>query len=357
MSELIRQLRQIRGQPAISILLPTHRTAPDNQQDPILLKNLFTEAQTRLLETHAKRDVQPLLDRLEAEVNAVDHAHNLEGLAVFATHEYASTHKLPYAPEARVVIEETLSTRDVYRAMSSAGRYRVLVLGEKASRLYEGVRDELQELRVKPFPLEHGGPGGASALPGDPRVNRSEYRDRHEAAFFREVAQALEDIAKNDPLPVVIVGIDRNLAFFKDSNRFNGEVLTTLEGAHENSSAHELGQFVWQHVKSHWHERRHDWLERLDAAIGQERGVAGLLACWRAALEGRGDTLVVEETYHQPGTINAEAVGGAHFESGGHADDLVDQLVEHVIDLGGQIVFVDDGVLEQHGRVGLILRY
>ena len=33
-------LQQINGNPAVTITLPTHRTSPENKQDPIRVKNL-----------------------------------------------------------------------------------------------------------------------------------------------------------------------------------------------------------------------------------------------------------------------------------------------------------------------------
>ena len=36
------------GYPAVSLLMPTHRTPPENQQDPIRLRNLLAEAKRRL---------------------------------------------------------------------------------------------------------------------------------------------------------------------------------------------------------------------------------------------------------------------------------------------------------------------
>jgi len=38
-------------------------------------------------------------------------------------------------------------------------------------------------------------------------------------------------------------------------------------------------------------------------------------------------------------------------------DDAVDDLVEVVLQKGGQAFFFDDGALAQHGRVAVILRY
>ncbi len=44
---LIKKLTGFNDYPGISILLPTHRTKPDNQIDEKLLKKLFREAENR----------------------------------------------------------------------------------------------------------------------------------------------------------------------------------------------------------------------------------------------------------------------------------------------------------------------
>jgi hypothetical protein len=38
-------------------------------------------------------------------------------------------------------------------------------------------------------------------------------------------------------------------------------------------------------------------------------------------------------------------------------DDAVDEVIVKVLELGGRVVFVDDGSLAQHSRIALILRY
>jgi hypothetical protein len=40
-----------------------------------------------------------------------------------------------------------------------------------------------------------------------------------------------------------------------------------------------------------------------------------------------------------------------------HLDDAVDELIELVIDKGGEVVFVNEGALDDYDQVALILRY
>ena len=69
----LHELQDVRTYPCLTITLPTHRTRPDNKQDPIRVKNLVTEGTNRLLGEFPKREVAPLLDRLNALVDAIDY--------------------------------------------------------------------------------------------------------------------------------------------------------------------------------------------------------------------------------------------------------------------------------------------
>ena len=66
------QLQAINEYPSVSILAPTHRTSPDNKQDPIRVKNLVTEAKNRLLSEFSAREMEPLFTKLDGLVEDVD---------------------------------------------------------------------------------------------------------------------------------------------------------------------------------------------------------------------------------------------------------------------------------------------
>ena len=66
------QLQAINEYSSVSILAPTHRTSPDNKQDPIRVKNLVTEAKNRLLSEFSAREMEPLFTKLGGLVEGVD---------------------------------------------------------------------------------------------------------------------------------------------------------------------------------------------------------------------------------------------------------------------------------------------
>src|SRR5262245_28613811 len=165
-------LQTPREYPSVSILAPTHRTAPSNKQDPIRVKNLIKKAINRLHEEFSKREVAPVVKNLQHLVSEVDWQHTLDGLALFAGRDESAALNLPFRVKPRAVIDETFATRDLVYAYNRAPPYRVLVLSQKTT-LYDAWTNVLDEHSAKPFPMRHRGPGGASKLPGGQGVNRS----------------------------------------------------------------------------------------------------------------------------------------------------------------------------------------
>jgi hypothetical protein len=186
----LHELQDVHTYPCLTITLPTHRTSPDNKQDPIRVKNLVTEGTNRLLGEFPKRDVAPLLDRLDALVAAIDYQYTLDGLVLAVNRDMAREYVLPFTLSERVVVDDTFFTRDLVHAFNRARRYWVLSLSEQPTRLYAATREDLEEITTGGFPMRHTGPGRATALPGGVGVNTSAYRDDRHREFFRDVDKA-----------------------------------------------------------------------------------------------------------------------------------------------------------------------
>ena len=238
----IHLLQQISGYPALTITLPTHRTSPDNRQDPIRVKNLVDQAASRLLAEFSKRDIAPLLDRLEKLTAEIDYRNTLDGLALFVNRDFARAVKLPFTLQERVHVGDTFLTRNLVYAMHRTPRYWVLALSEKPTRLFEATRDDLIEIQEDGFPIRHEGPGGEQSLPGGFGIKKSAYRDEYHRKFFRQIDANLKPFLADDPLPLAVVGVDRFLAFFTEVTTHKDAIISTVRGSHARTTAHKLGQ-------------------------------------------------------------------------------------------------------------------
>ncbi len=356
----IQLLQHITSNPCVTITLPTHRTSPDNKQDPIRLKNLINGAAERLVRDYGKREVEPLLHRLEQIAGEIDHEHNLDGLAIFVNRDFARFYRLPFAVPERVIVDQTFATRDLVYALNRTAHYWALALAEKPTRLFEGTNDALTEVSEGGFPLtpsELSQRTLARLQGSSPRVGEKPDLDLR---LVQDVDDTFAPFHQREPLPLVVIGVERLIGLFRKHSRFADEIVLEIRGNHDTTPPHELGKLIGPRIEQAILERNVKALAQLEAAVGARRSVSTLGEVWRYAHEGRGDTLFVEQSYHAPARIDAE---GYHLVPAEDAtapdvlDDAVDDVIETVIKMNGRVIFVPDGMLSQHGRIALVLRY
>ncbi|WP_425616853.1 hypothetical protein NA78x_000514 [Anatilimnocola sp. NA78] len=343
--------------PSVSILAPTHRTAPANKADPIKVKNLVSKAIARLQKEFKKREVAAVVGNLKELVKQVDWQHTLDGLALFASATESLAVNLPFKVKPRAIVDETFATRDLVYALNRAVPYRVLVLGH-TTYFYDAWTTVLEEHTKAPFPFEHRGPGGAAKLPGGVGVNRSAIRDEAMRKYFRSVDEAVAKIQKANPLPLVVVGVERNLAFYREVTSQQASIVGMLAGNHEKTAPLALGKLVWPVFEAGATVRRTEALVQLDDAVSASRHASGIDQVWRAVVGGKVRVLLVEKNFKYPAHISPEGDRLMPFTGQGPAalDDVVDEAIERVMEAGGEVYFYGEDDLEVHQKIAVVVR-
>lgn len=356
--------------PSVSVFLPVyHAHAGDRQQTTVRIKNLLRQVEERLLHENTKRDIAPIMERLEALAADVDPQQRCDGLALFANASYSRAVCIPTPVEERIIINHCFVTRDLVVGFFRSPRYRVLSLTEKETHLYEGRRDKLQEVKNDLFPVKCDVEGVETELPSTFGIDPGILHEKLERDYFNRVEKALEEVQDADPLPLALVGVERTICHFRDvlsgSRKNKFDVIAKLHGNFENLPLRALEEKIAPLVEESLKEEQKRHRFRLDEAVGPGRATFGLKQVWKEALVGRIDTLLVEEDYHQPARVHdngiprgeLEYVTEALREQADVLDDAVDETVETVLNNSGDVVFYPPGALGERGRIAAILRY
>jgi hypothetical protein len=358
----IAQLQAIHGFPAVTILVPTEQGWPENRQNPIRVANLVREAEERLRSECSARVWTPLIARLDALAASIDYEHLDAGLALFLDQDIARIVHLPFPVREHVVVDETFATRALVATEQQSPRYWVLVLSERPTRLYRAFRDTLTEVHAHGFPMTYQGPGpdGSRPLPGGRGTHTSEYRDEYRRQFFRAVEIALGEAMAAEPLPLVITGVDRYLAYFREVSAHAGTLVGTVTGNYDRTLPNDLATLVWPVMQEDLARQQQQALDTLAAAVDGQRYVSGIEEVWRSAAEGRGELLLVESGFAYAARSDAAGMAIRPVKAltlPGTIDDAVDEIIETVIAKGGTVAFVPDGSLTVHRRIALVTRY
>lgn len=358
MNKLFKKIKNINTEGCVTIVCNTHRTHPENEGDPIRLKNLVKEVEERLYNTYDKRFVLPLMEKLNSLLESIDHRQNLESLIIFANNDFIEFTRLAINVTDRVVIDNTFATRDLVRAEHEQAAYYVLVLSRNEARLIEAMNDKaVMEIKGN-FPFKNE------------TLFNTDKQERHTAGsddklieeFFNRVDKEVQNTVKVQPLSVMILADERNYTHFMKVADKKEKYLGFLNKnrGDENAKINHIIEEVWPRVREINRKRNTQRLEELEKAVGTGKYVSDIHDIWRAILEGKGQTLFVKKGYFQPALISGNEiilVDKIEIDQKTVCDDVIDEMIEHNLNLGGDTVFVEGDQLEKFQNLALITRY
>ncbi|MGI5347653.1 hypothetical protein ACQEU8_05595 [Streptomyces sp. CA-250714] len=366
-NEVLANLRKPRPYPAVTLVLPTHRTKPDKLQDPVRLRNLIAETGRRLADdpqvTAAVR--ADVIKQLEQVENELDLMYALDTLVVFAAQgEHQFWHLTRRADTERIVINDTFLTRNLVAARAQSRPYWVLTFDEDTARLWSGAGEQLTEEQRYGFPVEHETNVSERERASRTGVYTTGYRDEAALQHLRDVDADLAKVLENEPRPLLVAGLQHGLTALADvgTHAARNALATVPKGGLANARASVVYEAIAPARDELLRTRADRALRDLSDAMGRKEFVAGIDEVWRAAQEGRLALLVVEETYRQKvrltsGHLSPAADDAVSDESGEVRDDIVDETVESALSTEADVVFVADDALAEHDRIAGVVRY
>ncbi|MCB9282886.1 MAG: hypothetical protein H6563_02335 [Lewinellaceae bacterium] len=352
--ETLKKLRDVRAEGCVSILLPTHRTHPDNKRDFILLRNMLNEAKERILQEYDKRQVPETLANLEELAERIDPRYNLDGLAIYLNEEICEYVRLPMPVEPRIILDKTFATRDLLRALDQIENYYILRLSEQEAHLFGAFTDRIiDECIVNNFPHINELYTTDTLKASYPTVQENYHKE-----YLNRVDKDLQQVLREEPGLVIIAGADRNYHYFLEITDDKRPIIGHLPGNWDEESLVNLAQESWNLVQYYIWQESQKSMEQIGDAISKNRLITSLGDIWSAILEGRGDTLYVEKSYFQPAILEDGLVIAVDREDQPDVvPDLVDEMIEFQMKHGGKVSFMEDGALEEFGRIALKTRY
>ncbi len=357
MNTTLKRLKNTVSESCVTIILNTHRTSPDNKKDPLTLKNLIKDAETRLFADETKKDAQHIVQRLLDVESQIDHSHNLESLILFVNEDIAEYMRLPISVEDRVIIDNSFATRDLMRSLHYNTNYYVLVLSKQKTRLIEAFNDKVVAEIGKPFPFENNQFYSSNVAEQSNAARQTSLV----AEYFNRIDKEVNKIRKEKPLSVLICSDEANYhEYLKVADQKQSIFDTYLNQNRVEAKAHHIVEEAWKIVQKYTIDKNHARKEELSKAVGSGKFLSDVNDIWRAISEGKVQTLFIEENLFQPGYMEADKitlVADAERNKKGVVDDIYDEMIEANMTFGGDVVFLPKGELTKFEGFGAITRY
>ena len=264
------ELRTFHQPPCISLYQPTHRSRPDNQQDPIRFRNLIKDLEKSIRREYPAVETRLLLEPFESLAHDHDFWNRTrDGLAVLGGSGFFRVFRLQRPVAELAVVADSFHTKPLRRILQSADRYQVLGLSLHKIQLFEGDRDELEEVDLAPgvprtltealgeeltephqTVASYGGVGAGSTSMHHGQGGKSDEEDIDAERFFRAIDRAvLEHHSRPSGMPLILAALPEHHHLFRQVSH-NPFLMET--GLAFNPDALPIGEFrdrAWEIVE------------------------------------------------------------------------------------------------------------
>lgn len=359
-----------RGNICVSVIVPAHRTSPDRRSDELNTKTAIEKA-GQLLKTKYSSDIAlSLMNKLQVLFQQVDFDHNEDGLGFYVSSNVQFHISFPFPVEEKVVVGNSFEIRDVLYKVNYSDPYYALLLTEHGAQLFQGSWTELEVIKDKQFPIEYeeeyvySPPSRSMSYAGYAHVKSFE-KDKSELEmiryknFFHRVDKMLNGYLVNN-VPLIVLGAEKPLALFKNTSSHQKQFAGMIAGSYRYFNLKQLSDLISPVIFGYLQDKRAKLINEFIEKTGQHLATSGIQDIWSAAMEGKAFKLLVEKDYRCPGFLGENNYylylrppQRPHMV----LTDAVDDLIEMVLEKEGRVFFVDNGLLKDYERIGLITRY
>lgn len=378
--KLIHELQSVAEAPCISLYMPTHRSHPENIQDPIRYKNLVKQVKESLTEKYPTAKIDKLLEPFETLASEDEFwNHTSDGLAVLCSPLLFEVIGLHMPVEEMVIVSDSFHTKPLRHFVQSADRYQVLALSMDAIHLFEGNRHSLVEIKLPDnFPktieetlgeeltdkhstvASYGGVGGGSKSMHHGQGGKKDEVDSDAERFFRVVADSVYDrYSKHGALPILLAALPEHHNLFNQVNKNPLVLRKGIEINPQSVSIEKLAQLSWEAMRPVYVEKLETLVEKFNQAKSGGLGSDNIDEVIEAAEAGRVDILLIEAHRVIASRLRNKVTGT--FETNDVTQPVLDDQLDHVGELvtkmGGSVVIIPKEQMPSQTGLAAIFRY
>lgn len=344
---LLRELAEKTQGPLVSIYLPTHKSSPENKQDPLRFKNLLNKAEEKFEETEGKesKDFFKEAHNLKEDIDFWN--NSTEGLAVLIDAERTRIYRLGGRINEKVVVSDHFDILPLMNYYETPNDYYLLDISRDRYSLFSLINGEIKEVETpgvcdKFTDLYDDNDNEtnvnftrntSNSLHGQKSKPEEDEKDMEK--YYRYLDKELGEFFKDSTLPVILFGTTDSVASFSESVD-SIPIYEKIEKPFDSIPINEVVDTLREKLLPKYIERINKRIEGLHTEIANDRGTKDLEEIKKEAHTGKIETLFVS----------------IKFEDGD-----IERIVSSVMAAGGEIVLVDSDQSEFELGIGANYRY
>lgn len=351
-------INALKYQPCVSIIFPFEPKM--NSKDELIykLKIMTGKVEDELHKNYPEEKAMPVMHRIRDLLKTLNFNTHKKTIALFVSPVVEKIYYLDIPVEEKIIIDDSFEIRDLVFSKQEIHKYLLLVLSKKSAHTYLGNTNEFIKLVIN-------SPAHIAAYKNDMPEKIANFSDAKEEQhkllekFLRHIDSGLGLLLKAYPLPVMVMADTAVAGQFKKITHNTEHIIQYIPGNYEEATETELKKKIAPYIQDWKHVKETGLLQRLDAARSAGKLAIGMDNVWQVAEHKKGHLLVVEKNYmYQAQKNDAGQISPATKEGNAfYIKDAVDDVIEKVLANGGDVEFVDMGILDNYEHIALIQYY
>ena len=374
----IKQLAATPG-PCITILQPLLPAPNEARQNQARVKASIKEVERILAEKGmTAKQSQELLKPLSELIGELDFAGDFESLAVFRSPEVFRQFQLRGPLKESVTVANHPFVLPLLQLLDTDRTFHILALSQKHIRLLRCTGHSSEEI---PLPAsvpktlmedvqtdqpDHnlgnkstGGPstGSMKGVAFTTSTDR-EAKDEYLHHFYKDVDRGIRQLLKDDRSPLVLAGVEYELAIYRKINSYPHLAADAVQGAPDGLKGGELRKRALEAARSYFEGDLNKALDQFHEQSGSARASRTMKDIVECAYDGRVAHLLIAENARYMGHFDERTrVSHSHQRPLPDDEDLLNAAAIQTILHGGQVFVLPASKVPDGAPAVAVLRY
>jgi hypothetical protein len=355
--EKLEKLASEKSSPCVTISMNTNRSYPDNQKDSIVLRTLLEEAKERVIKEFGKQPVIELIEKINHLESEIDVNYNLDSLHIFLSNSTKEIVKSTWPTMHDVVhVSESFAVKPLIKMFNRTVEYLILILNQSGVRLLLASNDGIVgEIKNDDFPFANA----ANELADTEAISDAKQTENQAREFFNKIDKAVVRVNNKTDMKCVVISTSDNYNRFLKIADKPSVYLGWTNLSQDNKASSSVAKDAWKIVSVQQELGRAEDIKEMQEAVGKGNVITELSEIYRAAIEGRGDLLIVNDNFHQAVRVTDEFSLDlvTDVTLADVIDDITSDIAWNVISKKGRAIFTTQEELKSLGDIALKVRY
>ena len=346
--------------PCISMILPFEPKMSIEIELRQRLKIAEQKVAQQIRELYPSDRAEPVLQKLHQLIDELNFDTHKKSIALFVSPLLEKVHYLDLPVEEKIVVDESFEIRDLIYCKKSSHRYLLVILSANQVKVLLG--NSRHFIRIFTQVSER-----KADLISDIPTKVANFSDEQKLKeimldrFIRQVDQQIERLEKTHALPLFLMSTPKSIGHFRQLSKHASRLIDCIPGHYDDATDTELYTIMQPYLDNWKIVNQKKLLLQLEDSMNKRKLVFGMEAVWTAACERKGRLLVIEKDFVYPAELSGSPDAlQTHDETNTHPfymRDAVDDVIEKVLSSGGDVEFVDKGILNDYQHIALIEYY